>query len=145
MSAPGVTLALSPYQRGQAALDNALAQAGYPSGSDERMQFLCGLCAEVFGMVDPGAGPGVAQGVAQLQGIVEAGLRQRPVADLLADLVQARRQADALGEVLQQLTAALASVLGAHLRGDAKALSREMGKFMGAHCKVMPPTSGALQ
>lgn len=124
MSAPGTVAVLTPYQRGQAALANALAQVGYPTGSDERMQFVCGLCADVLGPAD---------------------LQDWRLQQLLAAQQQAQRHADALDRVLQELVAALAPVLGAFMAQDTDKLARELGKFMAAHCKVVMPSQGGLQ
>lgn len=125
MSAPGTVAVLTPYQRGQAALANALAQVGYPEGSDEQMQFVCGLCADVLGTVDPSTWFGMVQ--------------------LRDDLATAKRRADTQDKVLQELVAALAPVLVAFMAQDADKLARALGRFMAAHCKVVMPSQGGLQ
>jgi hypothetical protein len=130
---------LTPFQRGQAALEDALSHVGYAADSDERLQFLCGLCADIF---NPGGGPpGAANVPGPLHALVEDAVRTA-CADTVAQLVLARREARALQGELHEMTADLAPVLSAHLRGEAKALYQALTAFVARRCKVVHAGAG---
>lgn len=126
---------LTPFQRGQAALQDALAHVDYPADSDARMQFLSGLLDAAF---RPDASDLPPPG----QALVDAALN-KAAAELTADLVKARMEVKSLKGILQDMTQELAPVIAAHLRRDARALTTALGNFIEARCKVIHHDSPA--
>lgn len=126
---------LTPFQRGQAALQDALAHVDYAADSDERMQFLGGLLDAAFA-------PGVDDPQPPARALIDAALGKAKV-ELADDLAKARMEVKSLKGVLHDMAQQLAPVIAAHLRRDAMALTAALDNFIESRCKVIHHPSPA--